>query len=207
MSPHFSVRWTVLSTALPRPWLRCAHCGESRPFVPSGKARLNANGRRLDGWLIYRCATCEATWNRPVFERRAVTTIPRTLLEAMQANDPATLDGLARDASGLGRFTPHVETPEDVAIRREVLSADAACRPALTLDLDPATPLSIRVDRLLAEGLGLSRSRVAALARDRALRADPAITRPLRGPISVFLDLNAAEDAQAILDRAAGRGR
>ena len=202
MSLHLSVRWIVLSTALPRPWLRCAHCGESRPFVPSGKARLNANGRRLDGWLIYRCATCEATWNRPVFERRAVTKIPRTLLEAMQANDPATLDGLARDASGLGRFTPHVETPEDVAIRREVLATETHGSPALTLALDPAIPLSIRVDRLLAEGLGLSRSRISALARSGALRSEGPITRPLRARLSVSLDLTGIEDAEAILDRA-----
>ena len=54
----------------PRPWLACSRCRGIKPFRCSEKFRLNANGKRLDAWLIYRCASCDNTWNRPVLERR-----------------------------------------------------------------------------------------------------------------------------------------
>ena len=54
----------------PQPWLACSRCRDIRPFRCSEKFRLNANGKRLDAWLIYRCGSCDNTWNRPVLERR-----------------------------------------------------------------------------------------------------------------------------------------
>ena len=37
---------------------RCGGCGKKMVFECAGKFRVNANGRRLDVWLIYRCQRC-----------------------------------------------------------------------------------------------------------------------------------------------------
>ncbi len=38
---------------------RCGGCGKKQEFVNSGKFRVNANGNRVDVWLIYRCKKCK----------------------------------------------------------------------------------------------------------------------------------------------------
>lgn len=55
-----------------KPWAilrRCGGCGKKQAFRCSGKFRVNANGRRLDIWLIYRCEKCGHTLNVPIYER------------------------------------------------------------------------------------------------------------------------------------------
>ena len=49
---------------------RCGGCGKKQPFVNTGKFRVNANGSRLDVWLIFRCSKCKHSWNLTVYERR-----------------------------------------------------------------------------------------------------------------------------------------
>ena len=41
-----------------RVYHRCGGCGKKREFVNSGKFRVNANGKNVDVWLIYRCSKC-----------------------------------------------------------------------------------------------------------------------------------------------------
>ena len=48
---------------------RCGGCGKKQEFVNSGKFRVNANGNRVDVWLIYRCKKCKHSWNLTIYER------------------------------------------------------------------------------------------------------------------------------------------
>ncbi len=38
-------------------------------FVNTGKFRVNANGSRVDVWLIYQCEKCKHSLNLTVYER------------------------------------------------------------------------------------------------------------------------------------------
>ena len=67
--PYLSTTWRILAPDPPLAVRRCRRCDRARPFRSSGRFRVNANGRRLDIWLVYRCTACEASWNRPVHER------------------------------------------------------------------------------------------------------------------------------------------
>ena len=49
---------------------RCGGCGKKREFVNSGKFRVNANGKQVDVWLIYRCIKCKHSWNLTIYERK-----------------------------------------------------------------------------------------------------------------------------------------
>ena len=118
------VRWTVATVVAPQPWLACSRCGSARPFVSSGKFRVNASGRTLDAWLVYKCSACAATWNRPVIERRKVRDIDPRMLEALQANDPGWERRVAFDV-------------EDV-LGREVEAAERAAGTTRDPDIDMA---------------------------------------------------------------------
>ncbi|MHB9361041.1 DUF1062 domain-containing protein [Mesorhizobium sp. LNJC403B00] len=55
----------------------------------SDKFRVNANGKRIDVWLIYRCIDCDNSWNFGIFERCNRRDIEHALLAALESNDPA----------------------------------------------------------------------------------------------------------------------
>lgn len=53
----------------------------------SGKFRVNANGRRLDIWLIYRCEKCGHTLNVPIYERVPPDKLEPKIYEGFLDND------------------------------------------------------------------------------------------------------------------------
>lgn len=42
-------------------WYSCGGCRRKTEFVNTGRFRVNANGNRLDVWLIYQCERCKHT--------------------------------------------------------------------------------------------------------------------------------------------------
>ena len=104
-----TVQWTIIPQLAPQPWIACSGCGGPKPFESSGKTRLNANGKKLDAWLIYRCLACEKTWNRSIFERRNVRSIDRSVLEAMQSSDREWIRVLEFDVAALRREAQRVD--------------------------------------------------------------------------------------------------
>lgn len=147
------VTWRVIATQSPCIVRRCPRCDRARRFASSGRFRLNASGRRVDVWLIYRCTACESPFNLTVVERMAPEQIPR--FARFQDNDAELAWACAFDQrllSGLDvdRVVPfRVEGPPIVA--------------PTALRLVVPHPLALRLDRLLSAALGVPRARVAAL--------------------------------------------
>lgn len=76
---------------------RCGGCGKKMRFVCAGKFRVNANGRRLDVWLIYRCEKCGHTLNIPLCERAAPGKIPGGLYKKFLENDRELAESYAQN--------------------------------------------------------------------------------------------------------------
>ena len=76
---------------------RCGGCGKKMVFFCFGKFRVNANGRRLDVWLIYRCQRCGHTWNIPLYERISPEKLSPELYEGLLDNDPELVRRYAGD--------------------------------------------------------------------------------------------------------------
>ncbi len=207
MTVHLAVEWTVTAGGTPQPWLHCRSCGDARAFTFSGKARLNANGKRLDGWLIYRCSTCGTVWNRPVVERCTRAAIPRDLLDALSGNDPEPLLRIARDRASLARFTRHIDDGGAVNLLRRTLGKSRSPVPVLSIRISPSEGTAPRLDRILAAGLGVGRGRIAELAGSGRFALDgAALARPVRLAATLRLNLDGIVDADAILARAGGAG-
>lgn len=77
--------------------LRCGGCKKKKEFVCGGKFRVNANGRRLDVWLVYRCEKCGHTLNVPLYERVPPEKLPPALYRGFLDNDPALVRRFAGD--------------------------------------------------------------------------------------------------------------
>jgi hypothetical protein len=196
------VQWTITPRTAPQPWLNCSRCRGPRCFRSSSKIRVNANGRRIDAWLIYRCAVCDSTWNRPIVERREVSALDRELLLSLQANDPDLVRGLAFDVAGLKRWTERVQEFGDVLVIKRVLSQ--SLRPVLSLEIEcrVSQPIGLRADRLLASELRLSRSSIRRLPILTA-STEVDLRRPLRDGMRLIID--AASLPESSISAASGR--
>ncbi len=199
MSDRLYVRWTIAPRDCPRPVFACPTCGGDRPFHPSGKLRLNANGKRLDAWLIYKCDDCDRTWNRPVFERRLAAEIPPGELAALRSGDPAFIRHLAFDLAALHRKTSMILQSDAIDVDRVVTSGSTG---ATVIEIALALPYPIRprLDRLLATELGFSRSRIIALSDAGRLVIQGganALKRPPRNGQTIRLDLTNMEACEA----------
>lgn len=184
------VRWTITPRIAPRPWIACGGCGTLKPFQSSGKVRLNANGKRLDAWLIYKCIDCAHSWNRPIFERRTLKEIDPKVLEAAHFSTPDWVRAQEFDVDGLRRFAQRIDEFGEVDIERLELG-EAAMPGEIVIELDVALPTSLRLDRLLAGELGLSRSKLQALHEEGRLVIEPmrkdALRRRIRSGVRVRL--------------------
>jgi hypothetical protein len=174
MSEILSVKWTILPQEPPRPLLYCKRCGGTRSYRSSYKIRVNTNGKRVDAWLIYRCTSCDGTWNRPVLERRPVRSIDPLLLASLLANDPQLAHRLAINAGDLGCWAPRLEEATQAVLISEVLSGSTAQPRELKIFCIVPHPLNLRLDRLLAGEMRLSRSRIRRLQASGALVTFPA---------------------------------
>lgn len=207
MSDVLCVQWTIIPQTAPQPWLPCRRCGDIRPFSSSGKARVNANGKRIDAWLIYRCIDCDGTWNRPLLERRNVRSIDPDLLHALRTNDPEWTARLAFDLDDLRRSAERVEEFGDVEVRKNVVSGNPHSAAKMEIHLAAPSKTSLRVDRLLANELGLSRSRIQALHDKECLTATADrhfMRRPAKHGMRIALDLSGESDRHLVAMTAAG---
>jgi hypothetical protein len=141
------VVWILRAAHTPRVPRHCPRCDELRGFVSSDRFRVNAQKRRLDVWLVYRCPRCDFTWNAAVVERRAPEEIRD--LARYHDNDAATAWRCAFVVPGadLAGVPVVVERPPLVLPARVTL-----------VRADPVRP---RLDRLLAAELGRPRAAVA----------------------------------------------
>lgn len=126
------VQWTITPRTAPQPWLACSGCGDLRAFQASGKIRLNANGRKLDAWLIYKCLICDKSWNRPIFERQNVRDISPSVMEALQSNDPQWIRAETFNLEALRRKSQRIdEFPEFDIEKRSRTNLPTGPRPRL----------------------------------------------------------------------------
>ena len=65
----------------------CPKCGRKTQFHNTKKFRVNANGNRLDIWLIYQCGKCGQRFNLAIYERKKISSIPREEYQRFLDND------------------------------------------------------------------------------------------------------------------------
>ena len=208
MSQHLAVRWTVAPVTAPRPLINCNRCGTVKAYRCSDKFRVNANGKRIDVWLIYRCVDCDNSWNFGILERCNRRDIEPALLQALESNDLVLARRHAFDIVALRNRVGRVEEFPEVAVQKEMLGDIRETATALELQLRLEMPISRRLDRLLAGELGLSRSRLQALEEKRLLIVNPegakALRKPAREGTTIGIDLAGEPDRAAIISAASG---
>ncbi|MEM1284312.1 MAG: DUF1062 domain-containing protein [Pseudomonadota bacterium] len=195
MAGTLSVRWTLTPSYAPIPWRHCPTCATTRPFQSSGKIRLNANGRRLDAWLIYRCLDCDQTWNRTLFERRPVQQLSAHELEALQQSCRSSVDAFEQDVTALRRQADRVEISNEVQVVKPLRPDIFGCPSTIDLALSVPHATGCRLDRLLARELGLSRKQLLNGEKAGWLAIEGGGSKALRRPIGQHLTVHLQSQA------------
>lgn len=205
----FRVQWTIVSRTAPQPWIKCSRCGVLKPFRSSGRTRLNANGKTLDAWLIYKCTSCDNTWNRPILERLKVRDLEASVLQALQSANADWLRDFAFDVASLRQRATRIDEFADVEVLKSVKGDAPEDWTSLDIELIVPRPVNLRLDRLLSMELELPRARLRALQSGSLLHVAPphknALRRPARHGQCVRLAPLDESDVAALRRSAAGR--
>src|SRR5258706_7242390 len=94
--------WVVRELGLPAIVKACVSCRSTRHH-PTGKYRVNANGKFLDVWMLICCELCGRTSKIPIHERIRVQALKSEPLLMFENNDPAMVRDLAMDRALAGK--------------------------------------------------------------------------------------------------------
>ena len=146
----------------------CSGCNVRRRFINTGRFRVNANGNRIDVWLIYQCEKCKHTKNLTIYERQSAKRISKEEYRKFLANDEALAERYGMDFGFLGQnrvmideetIRWHYEDGEG----KSVALKEIDWIPGDRVFIDNEFGIRIRREKLAADLLGVSRSRVQCL--------------------------------------------
>lgn len=161
--------WLVRELGLPTIVRACVSCRSTRHH-PSGKFRVNANGKLLDVWMLINCELCDRTSKIPIHERVHVQALDSARRMKFEDNDLGVVRELVMSASLASRTAYQLDWAGTWELETDMPfyelddgAPDPEPLDVLQVLVSFELPAPIRVEKLLMLGFGLSRSRVRIL--------------------------------------------
>lgn len=130
----------------------CPKCGNGSIYVSTNNFRVNANGNRIDVWLIYQCEKCRNTYNLTIYERMKPSFLKREEYQAFLNNDKEFALKQGMNKAIFEANKAQIDAT-DISYRLEKIKEDE-----LVLVIKNPYGIKIRTDKLIAEILEISRS-------------------------------------------------
>lgn len=154
-------QWELVPENLPKVKRNCPKCNEKSHYISSEKFRVNANKNNLDIWLIYQCEKCKSTWNMTVYERIKPNDISKYEYEKFLSNDKELAREYAFNLSVYNKNKAEVMLEEvNYKLIERKLEAYYIKENELVIEIICKYPIDMRMDKLLSDKLGLSRSKI-----------------------------------------------
>jgi len=150
-------------------------CRSVTATTGQGRFRVNANGKRLDVWLLVRCVACDRTSKLTVHERAPVRSFDPAVLDGYHANDPELVASTLMDPLLARRNRVTLDWKGAWGLDTEA-ARRAWSRPEawpVKVEVVFEDPVPVRPERLIAQGLGLSRNEAL-----RRVKCDTPLRRP-----------------------------
>lgn len=143
----------------------CSRCGRKTHFTNTNRFRVNANGNKLDVWLIYQCGKCKHTLNLAIYERKKVSSIPKDEYRRFLDNDKqlAELYGKSMQLFRENKADVDLEILDYAFVRLHETAGDSHLSGQLFITIHNPLGLKIHPEKQLAEVLRLSRGQVKKL--------------------------------------------
>lgn len=137
----------------------CSGCGKKVRYKNTKKFRVNANGNKLDVWLIYQCEKCKHTLNLAICERQKAVSIPKEEYMRFLSNDEQLAEEYGRNLQFFERNKAEINFGAYSFIMRQETEGSSENHQVRITIRNPYG-LKLRPEKQIAEALGLSRSSV-----------------------------------------------
>lgn len=147
---------------------KCSGCGKKSTYINTKNFRVNANGNRIDVWLIYQCEKCKHTFNLSIYERKRPEEIPKEEYEGFLSNKEELAEYYGKNKMLFLKNRAEIDW-DRVAYRiipTSTLQADDY------VEVINESGLKLRGDRIAAELFGLSRSQVKKMIQNGSLEIE-----------------------------------
>lgn len=172
--------WNMIPKSAPPVGRNCSGCGRKTGFMNSGNFRVNANGSRIDVWLIYRCEKCGTSWNMDIYARTPLTAIDKGQYESFLKNDreAALAFGCRKDILSRNKaevlweqmeYEVEMKTQEDAGPEKEESNRKRNCVAGRFITIRNRYGISLRLDKFLSRLLGCSRKDIAQMEKEGKL--------------------------------------
>jgi hypothetical protein len=180
--------WVVRELGLPAIVTACVSCRSMRHH-PTGRFRVNANGKLLDVWMLICCELCGRTSKIPVHERIHVRALEHQRLLMFENNHPAMVRHLVMDTALAGKAAYRLDWSGTWELETDMPFYELANEDSAPLEvvIRFELPAPIRVAKLLMAGFGLSRSAVRGMVDSGRIRLPVAIDAKVRDDLILFV--------------------
>ncbi|MBP7320470.1 MAG: DUF1062 domain-containing protein [Lachnospiraceae bacterium] len=144
----------------------CSKCGCKMNYVNTGRFRVNANGRRIDVWLIYQCEKCKHTLNLSIYERVNPEMIPGDEYKKFLANDEECALEYGTNYPLFAKNKAQIcDEKIEYLIKEEIVPQKENLESTI-FHIENLLAKKIRTDKFVSELLGLSRSKIQEYVRE-----------------------------------------
>lgn len=142
----------------------CAKCGAKSHFINTNSFRVNANGNKLDVWLIYQCIKCKHTYNMTIYERISRTELKKDEYDKLLANDSllALYYGNRKEL-----FTKNKAEIDYDNVKYQIKNiTDSSVSCSTVMEIRNPYGIKVRSDKILSEILQLPRNTIKQMIKD-----------------------------------------
>lgn len=137
----------------------CAGCGKSNVFFNTDCFRVNANGNKIDVWLIYQCKDCKHTYNLTVYKRQKPESISKTEYEKFLENNRETSFYYGTNVSFFAKNKASILW-NDISYRIEEQKKEEKEIEGKEIEIKNPYGLKLCTDKIITEVLAISRSQL-----------------------------------------------
>lgn len=175
-STEQKLSWTIVPHNTPPIIKVCNKCKKKRKFYCSEFFRVNAQKKRLDIWLIYKCENCDTTWNITIMSRVNPNTIDKDLYDKFLANDKETAWEYAFNSNILKRNCDEILYSDVIyTVEGSVLHLGDLHGKTLRINLVSNYKFDLRLDKVLKTQLQISREQLYKLVESSVIKLMPDI--------------------------------
>lgn len=164
----------------------CPKCGKKTHFCNTKKFRVNANGNKLDVWLIYQCqgdkfsspgagkSSCRHTLNLAIYERKNVSSIPKEEYMRFLENDELLAEQYGKNMQLFQKNKADVdfEHINYEYVKLQEISENSGHGERIVLTIHNPYQLKIHPQKQMAEALGMSRSQIKKLVEQGKIKLE-----------------------------------
>ncbi len=147
----------------------CSGCGCKAVFHNTNRFRVNANGNKIDVWLIYQCIKCKHTSNLSVYKRQNPESLTQREYEKFLSNSPDLAFEYGTNSQFFAQNSAEVDWSNIMHTIKSQSSIPDEKEPLFRkgdlIVVSNRYMIKIRTDKIVSEILNLSRSKLKELEK------------------------------------------